>query len=66
MIQPQPNRYQPPRTQWVNVVRNGHILFRFDKVRGVVEIKNRGEMLTVDLAAEVERHEQTQERREVA
>lgn len=58
------NRYKPPIAQWVNIVRNGHILFRFDKIRGIVEIKNRGEWITIDLVAEAERLEQ--QTREVA
>lgn len=57
----QNSNYKPPIARWVNVVRHGRLLCRFDHIRGVLEIQNRGEMEVIDLASEVERHEQAKE-----
>ena len=57
MNQPSNTRYQLPVSRYMSIVRHGKILFRFDYLRGVVEIQTRGEWETIDLAAEVERHE---------
>lgn len=60
MIQQATKRYQPPAPRWVPVVRNGRLLFRLDPVRGLIELKyyKTDEVIIVDLAAEVEKHEQ--------
>lgn len=58
MNQPKPKSYVTPVTNYMPVIRNGRILFRFDPIRGVIEIQTRGEMETVDLAAEVAQHAQ--------
>lgn len=58
MIKSQIKCYAPPTPKWIPVVRNGRVLFRFDMVRGVVEINHHGDWQTIDLAAEIERHEQ--------
>lgn len=60
MMQSQSNHYKPPIPQWVNIVHQGRLLCRFDKARGLMEIKvfKTNEMILVDLAEAVAAHEQ--------
>lgn len=52
--------YKPPVPQWVNITHQGRLLCRFDKARGLMEIKvfKTNEMILVDLAEAVAAHEQ--------
>lgn len=60
MMQSQNNHYKPPVPQWVNITHQGRLLCRFDKARGLMEIKvfKTNEMILVDLAEAVAAHEQ--------
>ena len=60
MNQPSKTSYKPPVPQWVNIVHQGRLLCRFDKARGLMEIKvfKTNEMILVDLAEAVAAHEQ--------
>lgn len=60
MNQPSKTSYKPPIPQWVNIVHQGRLLCRFDKERGLMEIKvfKTNEMILVDLAEAVAAHEQ--------
>ena len=60
MNQPSKIGYKPPIPQWVNIVHQGRLLCRFDKARGLMEIKvfKTNEMILVDLAEAVAAHEQ--------
>jgi hypothetical protein len=42
---------------WIDVARDGRLLFRYDPERELIQIQRRGEKETVDLREEKERHE---------
>jgi hypothetical protein len=42
--------YKAPKAQFVPVVVNNKLVFRFDPTRGLIEYKSRGEKHVIDLA----------------
>lgn len=44
------SQYVPPRPAYVNVERDGRLLFKYDNLRGLIEIQVRGEKYLIDLA----------------
>lgn len=42
--------YKSPQSNYRNVVFRGKLLFRFDPVRGLIELQERGEKILVDLS----------------
>lgn len=45
-----PSTYQAPKSQFVPVVVNNKLIFRFDPQRGLIEYQSRGEKYIIDLA----------------
>lgn len=43
-------KYQAPKAQFVPVVIRNKLLFKYDPVRGLIEIQERGEKHLIDLA----------------
>ncbi len=50
MSQNENHRYKAPKAQFVPVVVNNKLAFRFDPVRGLIEWQHRGEKHVIDLA----------------
>jgi hypothetical protein len=50
--------YHPPRPRWIPVARRGKLLFKFDPLRGLIEIQERGQVDIIDLAEVVAAIEQ--------
>lgn len=42
--------YKAPKSQFVPIVINGKLVFRFDPQRGLIEYQSRGEKHIIDLA----------------
>jgi hypothetical protein len=42
--------YKAPCLDYRNVVFRGKLLFRFDPVRGIIELQERGEKILIDLS----------------
>lgn len=45
-----PTAYRAPKSQFVPVVINNKLAFRFDPTRGLIEWQHRGEKHIIDLA----------------
>lgn len=45
-----PPTYRAPKAQFVPVIRDGKLAFKFDPVRGLIEWQHRGEKHIIDLA----------------
>jgi hypothetical protein len=50
MNQNENHRYKAPKAQFVPVVVNNKLVFRFDPTRGLIEYQSRGEKHVIDLA----------------
>ncbi len=49
-VNDKPPTYRAPKSQFVPVVVNGKLIFKFDPRRGLIEYQSRGEKHIIDLA----------------